>query len=673
MNKNAKTNIELLKKRVLIILYFLITFFALKQNVFAQYTFTYSSFDFDTFAKENIGYWTSLCEKDSDDPKNCLEKTLASQRNFYTRLYKILAKYEKQGITIDDNIIIATVYYELSPDMLSDNSKEIDSNYNTGNLIMGSAYNYDSDDLDNYSVDTDEDQDYLESETDTLKLLIKQMVGYKYDCYGIYPMKTVQTQNGSTQECTGGSSIQTTVGTTLSCAEDVDSGAIGFWDKFPSFFGIKSNKESDCENLISSKGVYESTFYDVSKTKQLVEDNYWQFLEEGKYFDLKEHLQSKYAAILKASGFKNMAELDNNVEAYDKYYDQIKEVRQGIIDDIKEIVKSYENENPIKYKSTNNNLLWWPIGSDDTTEENGKTYASSTPTTSSISSNYGQRTDPISGNVSFHKGLDIVGSTSEAGVVNVIAVKDGVVTEVETGCTSFGDTSCGGGYGNHIIISHSNGTYTMYAHLHENSITVALNDSVKQGEVIGKMGSSGYSTGTHLHFEVRSDATTQVNPNDYISLSNPRPSNTNNLNIVNNGNAEQSVCLSLKNSGFSDNGIAGILTNMNAESGFNPNALGDSGTSYGLCQWHNERWTRLKQLYPDSWEKVDGQISYLLYELDKGYSSLLTTIKTGSDTAYNIAHDYCFYFEVPANRDSTCTGRANNSSTFYNYVTNNCS
>ena len=69
MNKNAKTNIELLKKRVLIILYFLITFFALKQNVFAQYTFTYSSFDFDTFAKENIGYWTSLCEKDSDVPR----------------------------------------------------------------------------------------------------------------------------------------------------------------------------------------------------------------------------------------------------------------------------------------------------------------------------------------------------------------------------------------------------------------------------------------------------------------------------------------------------------------------------------------------------------------------------------------------------------------------------
>jgi murein DD-endopeptidase MepM/ murein hydrolase activator NlpD len=59
----------------------------------------------------------------------------------------------------------------------------------------------------------------------------------------------------------------------------------------------------------------------------------------------------------------------------------------------------------------------------------------------------------------------------------------------------------GGGYGTYIIISHSDGTQTLYAHL--SSAAVAVGDSVSQGEVIGKSGNTGRSTGPHLHFEVR--------------------------------------------------------------------------------------------------------------------------------------------------------------------------
>ena len=74
-----------------------------------------------------------------------------------------------------------------------------------------------------------------------------------------------------------------------------------------------------------------------------------------------------------------------------------------------------------------------------------------------------------------------------------------------------------------VKLSHSDGTYTLYAHLHQNTITVKIGDAVKQGQVIGKMGSSGNSTGMHLHFEVWSDATTRVDPEGYIDSSNPRP------------------------------------------------------------------------------------------------------------------------------------------------------
>lgn len=66
------------------------------------------------------------------------------------------------------------------------------------------------------------------------------------------------------------------------------------------------------------------------------------------------------------------------------------------------------------------------------------------------------------------------------------------------------------------MISHSDGMYTLYAHLHEGTINVKVNDSVRQGQVIAKVGSSGRSTGTHLHFEVRTDISTRVDPLNYV-------------------------------------------------------------------------------------------------------------------------------------------------------------
>ena len=63
------------------------------------------------------------------------------------------------------------------------------------------------------------------------------------------------------------------------------------------------------------------------------------------------------------------------------------------------------------------------------------------------------------------------------------------------------DGAYNGGYGNYIVIKHSNGTQTLYAHL--SSVSVAVGESVSTGEVIGKSGNTGRSTGPHLHFEVR--------------------------------------------------------------------------------------------------------------------------------------------------------------------------
>ena len=73
--------------------------------------------------------------------------------------------------------------------------------------------------------------------------------------------------------------------------------------------------------------------------------------------------------------------------------------------------------------------------------------------------------------------------------------------------------NAGDGFGNYVIISHGNGVTTVYAHC--SSLLVTAGQSVSQGEVIAKVGSTGNSTGNHLHLEVRKNGVT-YNPQNYV-------------------------------------------------------------------------------------------------------------------------------------------------------------
>ena len=186
-------------------------------------------------------------------------------------------------------------------------------------------------------------------------------------------------------------------------------------------------------------------------------------------------------------------------------------------------------------EEASSDYYWWPMGSSETKDVSGKTFASGDPETVLITSPFGYRPDPFgSGSTVYHSGLDISGG-SGLGSVNIIAAKDGVVVFSSKGgevCLSGAQQSlCGGGYGNYIIIQHTDGNYTLYGHLYEDSLTVSTGESVKQGQVIAKMGSSGNSTGAHLHFEVREGQnaySAAVDPLNYISPDNPRPANASN-------------------------------------------------------------------------------------------------------------------------------------------------
>jgi murein DD-endopeptidase MepM/ murein hydrolase activator NlpD len=121
------------------------------------------------------------------------------------------------------------------------------------------------------------------------------------------------------------------------------------------------------------------------------------------------------------------------------------------------------------------------------------------PSGSSVSSGFGGRSSPTEGASSNHMGIDIPASTGSA----VLAAADGEVV-VSTYSPSAG---------NYIMLSHGGGTFTLYMHC--SALNVSEGQSVKAGQTIGKVGSTGYSTGPHLHFAIRTGGK-YVNPANYV-------------------------------------------------------------------------------------------------------------------------------------------------------------
>jgi len=118
-----------------------------------------------------------------------------------------------------------------------------------------------------------------------------------------------------------------------------------------------------------------------------------------------------------------------------------------------------------------------------------------------LTSNFGMRKDPISGELNFHTGIDLRANTGST----VMASMEGVVSVINENWL----------YGKHIILSHPNGYKTLYAHL--NSVSVKQGDKVSQGRKIGEAGNTGYSTGSHLHFSIYDKNGKLINPLDLLN------------------------------------------------------------------------------------------------------------------------------------------------------------
>lgn len=190
-------------------------------------------------------------------------------------------------------------------------------------------------------------------------------------------------------------------------------------------------------------------------------------------------------------------------EVLDKEMSELNKLEEEKQSKIESIIKSQNYiESQIEDLTIENKTLT-NILQQTSSSTGGVSYGSGTfinPTTGTYTSNYGYRIHPITGKRSFHTGQDIANSYG----TKIVAADGGKVVKA----------SYNGAYGNAIVIEHGNGYSTMYAHLQ--SFSVSVGDVVTQGQKIGEMGSTGWSTGPHLHYEVWYNGN-HINPRQFLS------------------------------------------------------------------------------------------------------------------------------------------------------------
>ena len=188
---------------------------------------------------------------------------------------------------------------------------------------------------------------------------------------------------------------------------------------------------------------------------------------------------------------KTSTVLENTKTLREKYISRLSDEEKAKQAQIDEMTKQYDEVNKQILELAKQGL---------DTEYIGGELAWPVPGYTKISSNYGMRVHPITGQYKLHTGVDISAPMG----ANFVAANDGIVTKAGYNTA----------YGNMVIIDHGGGISTLYAHGSE--ILVTVGQTVKRNDPILKVGSTGYSTGPHAHFEVRINGVV-TNPIEYIT------------------------------------------------------------------------------------------------------------------------------------------------------------
>ena len=205
----------------------------------------------------------------------------------------------------------------------------------------------------------------------------------------------------------------------------------------------------------------------------------------------KAELEAQIAAAVEV-----INQLENDIEAAKAEYAKAAAAEAAAQASINAIIAQMQaEEEAARQEAAENNQQYTGTGSTAT-----GTYIWPCPSSTYVTSAFGMREHPLFGDERPHSGIDISGSAGS----EVLAADSGTVA-VATYSSS---------YGNYVTIYHSNGDYTLYAHM--SSLAVTAGQNVTQGDVIGYVGSTGWATGPHLHFEIRVNGST-VDPLSYFS------------------------------------------------------------------------------------------------------------------------------------------------------------
>ena len=202
--------------------------------------------------------------------------------------------------------------------------------------------------------------------------------------------------------------------------------------------------------------------------------------------------------LAKVEAEKQTVVLTNTKTVHENYKNSLSESEKQITAEIDSYKKQQEElENLIRYTID---------GSTYELKYSGGVMIWPTLESSYITSPYGSRLHPIQGVIKNHDGIDIGGSTGDP----IYAAADGIVIYSQFNT---------GGYGNMVMIDHglnSDGVKIVTLYAHGDKLLKNVGDTVKQGDIIMEMGSTGNSTGPHVHFEVRENGT-HVDPKNYLS------------------------------------------------------------------------------------------------------------------------------------------------------------
>lgn len=285
--------------------------------------------------------------------------------------------------------------------------------------------------------------------------------------------------------------------------------------------------------LLKSKDLSDfiSSYYVISQLAEIDNNLVDELYEKKNSIDLynqKLENERKELAIIIENQTRTSRTLQNTKVLRESFVSKLSDEEKGIQDKIDEINQQYAIINK-QILSMNENIdseyiggeLAWPV-----------------PGYTRINSPYGMRVHPITQQYKLHTGVDI-GAPLGA---NFVAANDGVVEKAEYNTA----------YGNMVVINHGGGISTLYAHGSE--IMVEAGQEVKRGDIVLKVGSTGYSTGPHAHFEIRIKGV-PTNPMPYITNglvpgtenSNNSDSNTVGNNTTNNTDANNNTNVVITN------------------------------------------------------------------------------------------------------------------------------